>query len=140
MSNSRYAVAIHILVAIANFEKLTGQVMRSEDIAGSVDTNAVVIRRIIKKLKDAGLVMSQPGVNGGSSLARPAAEITLCDVYQAMIEDIDLFPVHTGEQTCMVGANIDSVLKQIFGSAEVALENSLSQTTIAEVLARTVEK
>ncbi len=135
MSNSRYAVAIHILVVIAHFEKQLGHPIRSDDIATSVSTNPVVIRRILKKLKDADLVVSQPGVNGGSGLARPAEDISLCDVYQAMNDDIDMFPVHTGEKTCRIGVNIHGVLGEIFGSTQDVIKGHLSQTSIADVLA-----
>lgn len=46
--SKRFTVAVHIL-ALLSLEK--GSLQTSEDIAGSVNTNPVVIRRIMSKLK-----------------------------------------------------------------------------------------
>ena len=97
--NSRFAIAVHVLtfLALAGDEPTT-----SEYIAGSVNTNPVVIRRILSALRQAGLVTAQPGIGGGSSLARPAAEITLADVYRAT-EERDLFALHPRSLPCDAG-------------------------------------
>jgi Rrf2 family protein len=140
--NSRFAVAVHVLtfLSLAGDEPTT-----SEYIAGSVSTNPVVIRRILRALGQAGLVTAQPGIGGGSSLARPPEDISLLDVYHA-IEDGDLFALHarSPNPNCTCGGNIQPVLRGVFGAAESAAENVLSQITIAtvasEVLARASDR
>jgi len=62
MVNCRFTVAIHVLCLLA---ALHPKPVTSEFIAGSVNTNPVVIRRILAALRRAGLVKSQPGVSGG---------------------------------------------------------------------------
>ena len=70
--------------------------LSSSWIAGSVVTNAVVIRQIIGKLREAGLVETTTGSCGGTVLARAAAEITLADAYAALDEG-SLFGLHANE-------------------------------------------
>ncbi len=61
MINSRLAVAIHILSLISKDERAS-----SDMIAGSVNTNPVVVRRTISQLKKAGILTSRAGVPGAS--------------------------------------------------------------------------
>lgn len=64
--SSRFAVGIHILSLL---EINKGGVSSSEYIANSVNTNPVVIRKIMGMLKNAGLVNVRPGI-AGAELAR----------------------------------------------------------------------
>jgi DNA-binding IscR family transcriptional regulator len=77
-TNSRFAVAVHVLTLMAWAED---ESLKSEQVAESVNTNAVVIRRMVCELAEAGLVVSQKGSTGGSRLARNSQEITLLDVF-----------------------------------------------------------
>ncbi|MDF2718835.1 MAG: Rrf2 family transcriptional regulator, partial [Paenibacillus sp.] len=81
--NSRFAVGVHIL-SLLEINKEGRNT--SEYIAGSVNTNPVVVRRITGMLSKAGLVRTSPGV-AGATLARPIEEITLYDVYKAVRDD-----------------------------------------------------
>src|SRR5258706_11977591 len=89
-TSTRFAVAVHILTALAVGN---GAPLRSEDIAYSVNTGAVVIRGLLSRLSDAGLTRSQLGAGGGTLLARPAKKIRLLDVYEA-VEGTELFLMH----------------------------------------------
>ncbi|MNK88398.1 putative HTH-type transcriptional regulator YwnA [compost metagenome] len=60
--------------------------MTSEELASSIRTNPTVIRRLIAKLVEAGLLSSFKGKAGGVKLARPAKEISLRDIYSAVLE------------------------------------------------------
>jgi DNA-binding IscR family transcriptional regulator len=55
-SSTRFAVAVHTLAALA---VNGGKPLRSEDLARSVNTGAVVIRGLLSRLSDAGLTKSQ---------------------------------------------------------------------------------
>lgn len=130
--NSRYAVAIHILTLLAHSgpERLT-----SEYIAGSVNTNPVVIRRLLASLRAAKLVESQGGPGGGWVLNRAPRAITLRDVYRAVDENT-LFPLHRNPPNpmCPVGRNIQSSLVGHFQEAQLAMEKDLERITIADVV------
>jgi Rrf2 family protein len=135
-TSCRFAVAAHILAGLALFGKHGPAT--SELIADSVNTNPVVIRRILGALRGAGLVTSQPGPGGGWTLVRPPDEITLRDVYRA-VEDDGLFALHHRPPNCNcpVGRNIQGALERYFQQAEAAMEHELAQVSVADVL-RTV--
>jgi Rrf2 family protein len=132
VSSSRFTVSIHTLTLLADGG---GEALTSEYIAGSVNTNPVVIRRMLKLLRAARLVTSQGGPGGGWQLARPARGITLRDVYVATEGDT-LFPMHPHPPNprCPVGSRIQSTLAGHFDDARQALEKSLGDTTIADLL------
>ena len=132
MSNTRYTVAIHVLTLLAycGAEPLT-----SEFIAGSVNTNPVVIRRILSSLRAAGMVASQGGPGGGWQLLKNPESINLRDVLLAVGED-GRFPLHSASPNiaCPVGRTIQGILAQRFQSAQEALERDLARTTIAQLV------
>lgn len=131
MINSRLAVAIHILTLLAAnpHKQLT-----SDFIAGSVNTNPVVIRRISGMLKKAGLLTSQVGV-AGATLTKDPAEISLLDIYRGVQKkDEPLFALHDSPNpNCPVGKNIQGTLNETFGSVQKAMENELASKSLKDV-------
>ncbi len=133
--STRFSIAVHILsvIAITNGNDCTG-----DFIAGSVNTNPVIIRRIMGMLKKAGLVEVRPGV-GGASLLKSPEQITLLDVYRAvnLIEDNQLFRVHEEPNyNCPVGRNIETVLQSELKEAQSVMEQRLAQTTLSRLTAK----
>lgn len=131
-TSTRFAVAIHILAGIALHD---GEAVRSEDLAGSVNTNSTVVRRILGLLADAGLSRSQLGQGGGALLARPASEITLLDIYRA-VEEPGYFALHRSapNQNCSLGRHIVPVLETEFDQITQSLESELAKKTLADVV------
>jgi Rrf2 family protein len=130
-TSTRFAVAVHILAALAVND---GRAVRSEQLASSASTNPTVVRRILSMLAEAGLTSSQLGYGGGATLAKPANQITLLDIFQ-VVEEPNIFEMHRTppDKNCFVGRNIQQVLTQSTTKAQQALETELSKTTIAEV-------
>src|SRR5215468_5717983 len=137
-TSSRFAVAVHILtlMAVADDEPI-----KSDQMAGSVNTNPVVIRRILCSLSRAELVTSHTGAAGGSRLARKAGQISLLDVYRA-VEEGGVFALHrqSPSRRCPVGGAIESVLKDVLGEVNLAVERVLAKTTIEQVFQSLKEK
>jgi Rrf2 family protein len=129
--NSRFAVAVHILTLLEAGE---GAPVPSEYVAGSVNTNPSLVRRLMGMLARAGLTTSQFGAGGGALLARPAGQITLGDVYRA-VDAGELFGMHPEEPNpaCPVGRNIQALLQTRIGAAERAMQAELDRTTIADL-------
>lgn len=132
--SSRSAVAIHALAMLANRR---GGSLTSAEIADSLGSNPVLVRRVLGRLRDAGLVRSTEGRGGGWSLARAPRDITLYDAYTA-VEEGQIFSRHTHppSSACEVGRTIGVLLDDEFRSAERALEEQLGRTTIAGLLQR----
>ncbi|HLA79495.1 MAG TPA: Rrf2 family transcriptional regulator [Vicinamibacteria bacterium] len=133
MLSSRFAVAVHVLAVQA---VMSDRVLTSDFLAGSVNTNPVVVRRILGMLRRAGLVVVQPGPGGGSRLAKPPNRIRLAEVYRA-VEKGELLALHKSPPSrfCPVGRNIGGVLAEIFCDAEGALEKALEKRSLDEVAA-----
>jgi Rrf2 family protein len=132
-SSSRFVVASHILAGMHCAQYIQGVTSVTSDfIAEGVNTNPVVIRRLLGQLREAGLVDSQAGSKGGFSLAKPTDQITLLDVYRAT-EQGTLFHFHYTEpnQECPVGCTIQESLQGICSEAESAVEGVLANKTIA---------
>jgi Rrf2 family protein len=132
MSNSQFAMAVHVLMLLA---KSSGENLKSEYISESVNTNAVVIRRLLCQLAQANLVVSQTGAAGGTRLAKSAVEINLNEVYQA-VSTGEVFSLHRQKpnQDCPVGKNIESVLYCLQKEIDKVIEEKLSQKTLQNVL------
>ena len=132
-TSSRFVVAVHVLTALAVSD---GVPMRSEDLAHSANTGAVVIRGLLSRLGQAGLTSSQMGAGGGAMLAKPASQLRLLDVYDA-VEDTNLFTLHRMPPLagCSVGGNIQEALSPILDKARRAMEAELANVTIEQVAA-----
>lgn len=132
--SSRFTIAVHIFACIDTFKgeyKIT-----SDFLAGSINVNPVIIRRILSQLKAAGLVEVKRG-SGGTSMAKPADQITFLDIYNAVecVEKEGLFHFHENPSVnCPVGRNIHNVLDVRLMQVQKALEAELEKITLAEVI------
>lgn len=136
-TSTRFAVAVHILTGLAVSD---GKPMRSEDLAYSANTGAVVIRGLLSRLSDAGLTRSQLGAGGGTMLAKPAKKIRLLDVYVA-VEDTELFSLHRTPpcENCAVGGNILAAIQPTLARARGAMEDELAKVTIADIAGKVAQ-
>ena len=131
-ANSQFSMAVHILTLLA----MAGDDnVKSEYIASSVNTNAVVIRRVLSQLNQAGLVSSQTGAFGGTRLAKSPSEISLCEIYKA-VSCGEVFALHakSPNQDCPVGKNIEAVLCNLQKEIEKSVGEKLRQFTLARVI------
>lgn len=137
-ANSQFAVAVHVLAMLAKFGE---ENVKSEWIAASVNTNAVVIRRLLLNLREADLVVSRIGAGGGAKLARKPENINLLEIYRAVSPDREVFALHrqTPNQNCLIGKNIQAVLGQMQSQIDAAIEEKLIRYSLLDVL-ESVEK
>lgn len=131
-TSCRFAMAVHVLALLAYKE---GDPVTSEGLAGSVNTNPVIIRRLLLSLKQAKLIDTRKGAGAGSRLTRSPARINLAEVYRA-VEGQESFrtPPRKPNAGCPVGNCIRKTLEKVFISAESALERDLERTTLADVV------
>ncbi|TDV56026.1 RrF2 family transcriptional regulator [Actinophytocola oryzae] len=135
--SSRSAAATHALTMLARWDRA----LTSAEIADSLVSNPVLVRRILGSLRDAGLVCSTEGRGGGWTLARAPQEITLYDAYIA-VERGPILPrhAHPPSSTCEVGRHMHALLDAEFREAEHAMEERLSRTTIAHLAQQVLAK
>lgn len=130
--SSRFTLAVHILACIAVIKDMK---ITSNLLAGSTNTNPVIVRKILGQLKNAGLVEVVRGT-GGASLAKPAQEISFLDIYQAVecVERGKLFHFHENpNEKCPIGRNIHNVLDDKLDQIQRAMERELASISMADV-------
>ena len=125
-------MAVHVLAVLAYHE---GDPVSSARLAGSVNTNPVIIRRLLLSLKRARLIETRKGAGAGSRLSRSPKRINLADIYRA-VEDSPAFatPQRKPNAACPVGSCIRETLHRIFTSAQDALLQNLEKATLAGVI------
>ncbi len=131
-TSCRFAMAVHVLTVLAYQE---GDRVTSATLAGSVNTNPVIIRRLLLALQRAKLVETGKGAGSGSRLSRSPGRINLGEIYRA-VEDSESFgtPARKPNAACPVGHCIREALEKIFTSAQAALEKDLEKTTLAGLI------
>lgn len=124
--------AVHVLAFIDIFQN-DGD-LSSNGIAGSINSNPSLVRRLMSSLVKAGLLVSRPGI-AAPSLARPTSEISLLDVYNAVEDDHNL--LHVDENTnvdCPVGANIQGALTDAYDKVQAQAEQSMAAITLDQIV------
>ena len=118
-------MAVHVLAVLAYKE---GDRVTSALLAGSVNTNPVIIRRLLLALQRAKLVETCKGAGSGSRLSRSPRRINLAEVYRA-VENAEPFasPSRKPNAACPVGKCIRETLDRVFASAQSALERDLEK-------------
>lgn len=123
--------AIHILAYLEIFKDGDRS---SRQIAASIEANPSVVRSLMSNLRTAGLIVTRQGA-AGANLAKNPAEINLYDVYQAIDMQRLLHVDPKTNPNCPVGANIQTVLDQVYTAAEQAAFAKLKDTSLADVIA-----
>ena len=129
--NSRFAVAVHVMTALAYNR---GEWISSPALAESVRTNPVVIRRLLGQLRRAGLVRARMGMAGGVRLARRPESITLLDVFRA-VEGGSPFvvPDKPENKACEVSCSMKPLLASVLAETDRAISRSLEKTRLSDL-------
>ncbi len=126
-----YAMRACVLLAVAA-EADEGAV-KGDDLAGAQDLPVKYLENILSELRQAGIVRSQRGADGGYWLGKSADEVTVADVIRAVEgplanvrgdrpEDLD-YPEGTG------------ALQEVWIATRAALRSVLELVTLADVAA-----
>ncbi len=128
---------VHVLTLLGK----ANHPLSSRWIAGSVNTNPVVVRQIVGRLRDVALVDTIPGSTGGAILTKDPAQITLKDVYQLTKEET-FFGLHPNEPNpyCPVGRNIQAVLIEVFEQMDRLVEDALGEITVADIITQMAQR
>ena len=131
-TNTQFAVAVHVLTYLsANGGE---RPVSSDELSGSTNTNPVYVRRVLGPLREAGLVHARQGSQGGWTLARPAADITLDEVWSLLQGDEPVLGLHGPNPRCPIGAGIQHALHDLDGAVAAALRAELGRRTIADLV------
>ena len=132
MQSCRFAFAVHVMAVLA-LEK--ADCCPSSRLAQTVNTNPVVIRRLLIELQEAGLISTLRGPHGGAVLRRKPEKVTLREIHHA-VDQGNTFATHPNEPSpeCPVGRKIAGVMQRIQDRTNRALAQELEKVTLADVL------
>lgn len=131
-TDSRLSGVLHLLLHMAEQDAPA----TSETLAKAMATNPVVVRRVLGGLRNRGLLRSERGHGGGWTLARPLADITLREVYDALGAPAILAIGNRSEAPqCLVEQAVNAALGDVFRQAEAAVAAALGDVTLAALSA-----
>lgn len=121
----QFSDAIHILTYIEIYKNT--DLLSSEMIAKSVETNPANIRKIMSQLKKSGLIITQIG-KPNPTLAKQPEAITLLDIYKSIEGNTNLIQVDPKTNpNCIVGANIQAVLNEKYDALQKKVEEEMNE-------------
>jgi len=128
--DSRLSAVLHLIL---HLRELEGPVT-SEVLGPLMNTNPVLVRRMLGGLREAGIVSAEKGHGGGWALARPLDRVTLADVYRALGSP-NLFSIGPRRENprCLVEQAVNRSLGKALGDAEALLLAELARTTVADI-------
>lgn len=130
--DSRLSGVLHVLLHMAEDDAPK----TSEVLARAMNTNPVVVRRIMAGLRDQGLVRSEKGHGGGWTIACDLDKVSLRDIYEALGKpDILAMGNRTEMPDCLVEQTVNAALGEAFDEAEALLLRRFGKVTLAQLSA-----
>lgn len=138
-NNLQFSIAVHILAGLACGCDQRG--VTSSHLAKSVNTSASFVRRTLARLSKAGLIKTCTGKAGACWLARDAKEISLLDIYRA-VDAPKAYAIHdySEQKECFVSCHIKTALEKALTRTQKALESSLAEISLAQIVSDVKKK
>ncbi len=108
--------------------------VQSHDIASRQAIPEPYLNQILTLLRKAGLIESRRGPGGGHLLARPAREVTLAELVEALEGPV------TRPEECFAQAGRPLVLQEVCREVAEATRRILSAVTLADAVERERER
>ncbi|HEX6860243.1 MAG TPA: Rrf2 family transcriptional regulator [Caulobacteraceae bacterium] len=136
MSDSqKFPVAAHALAYLAHKQAFSpAGAVSSSELAASMPTNPVVVRRVTAMLARAGLIETRAGAGGGAWLLKPAGDIRLDAVLRAVDGCAHLGVPPPGARGCPIGEKIPDAVRGAIAAADEAAAERLSHISVADLL------
>ncbi len=132
MVNQQFATAVHVLTALAFNRKV---LISSDTLALSVNTNPVVIRRLLSLLTKASLVETSRGKSGGVKLSKEPSQINLKDVYLALSPVDPMAPREKSpHKECPVSCSMYSIMTSVSLGAQKATLKYLESQKLSDLI------
>jgi len=138
-NNLQFSIAVHVLAGLACGCDREG--VTSARLAASVNTSPSFVRRTLAKLSKAGLVETTTGKAGACWLAKNARDISLLDIYKA-VDAPKVFAIHSyaEQKECFVSCHIKTALEKALAKTQKAMEASLAEISLAQIVSDVKKK
>lgn len=116
---------------------LTGERRPPASAGENICTNPARVRKVMAKLKKAGLVDTKEGAVGGYQSARAPETVTLCEIAEALGERFVCSSWHSGgkDLPCLVASGMAGVMDALYQELDTLCRQRLSHITLADVAA-----
>lgn len=140
MIDVRYASALQLMLTLALAEREGAGLLSSIELAEGLATNPSLTRKLVVPLARAGLIATSMGAKGGARLGRPARDISLRDIYLAVLGEKNLFAARSDiPHRCVVSSNMESMFTALSSELEEAVLAVLGKRTLEGELAHLEE-
>lgn len=124
--------ALHSMVYLASTPK--GKSIGVEHLANMQNLSPTYLSKILTKLVKAGLIESNPGVNGGYSIVRQSQAISFLDVIHAIEGKTTLFSCSLEHEH--LSRNENCLIENVMFHAEEKMKDELNQKYISDIAKR----
>ena len=130
MNNLRFATILHILTLL-NTSK--NQWLSSEWISGSINVNAVIVRKELALLSKNNFVETRKGKEGGYRLKKEVEDVLLSDLMRLILEDgTFISKKNNPNPECFIGKQMNEKLDQLYADINYRIYEFLEQKTLAD--------
>lgn len=131
-TKGRYATVAMVDLALTTAQDTARHVSLAE-IARRQDVSLPYLEQLFVRLRRAGLVVSVRGPGGGYRLARPAAEIRMAEILEAVDESVSALETGAGASGGVSGSRAQSMANRLWEGLSAQVFVYLHQTSLDEV-------
>lgn len=130
--NSEFAIAVHAIVCLSRADAP----LSSEQLAKNICTNPARVRKVVARLRRAGLVATKEGAEGGCRFSRDAERTTLLEILDAVGTRVVCASWRSGsaDLPCLIAAGMADVMDELYDSLDQACREKLSSVTVADLI------
>ncbi len=132
MVNQQFAIALHIMTSLAYKQ---GEKAHSDELAKSLRSHPVVVRRLLTCLSRAGLIQTSRGKMGGSEIVRKLQQISLAEIYAAVTKksllnktDKPIF------KECPVSCSMVKIIDTVVTGVDSAIDSHLKKIKLSDII------
>jgi Rrf2 family protein len=133
--NGEFIIAVHVLAYLANHLQRN---ISSEELSRSACTNPARIRKVMSELRQAGLVETRSGSEGGYLLKVPQEKISLLQVLHAVGAQVVKpgWRIDHPDKNCLISTGMGAVMDNLAADLDAACCQKLQQQTISDISAQ----
>ena len=134
-TKGRYAMVALVDLALAGEDSLTtlGAISKRQDIS------VLYLEQLFVRLRRAGLVDSVRGPGGGYRLARPAQDIRVSEILEAVDETVSALHTGAGASGGVSGSRAQSLTNRLWEGLSAHVYVFLHQTRLSDVVGNTLK-
>ncbi len=132
-ANEEYGLRCLVRLGYAGY---AGQALTIPEMSEAEGVSSAYAAKVLRALRKGGFVKAARGKEGGYTLARPAVEIVIGDVMNALggrLFETDFCDSHAG-QAAICTRSVDCSVRSLWKAVQIAVDQVLHKTTLRDLL------